>query len=673
MLIRKIYRLISLFFVAVLGLFNLNIGFVKEDKLIDYKQSLQTQETTDDAGIFYDDLKQTAQARTIKIFLTGNNYQSVLTSLMLTQYFLNDSVVDDENSPVVFLYQQQLVNDQDFSINAASNIITWFNNNYSNNKGLIDTNSSTIFDDTTNLSYTASNVLTFLDLIRVYFHNKYIKNPQLANKPLLFDIFISPDLLSAIWDNKSLMLYNFLAYVNKFHVIANSNYLKSVFFQNYAHLVENSLINDSPQQVLANYEDNFNKIFVNARTKLDSNKNLNNGFNDDTRDQNSFDTFKNTSLYELVYNQEKFAFYDGISYQFNNNQISDKLKLSVHFYQKIYELFFNAKALMLDKSKIDLLIRQYLNIFMITDQYNIADYIYKNSADFDINKKTFIFLEPIAPTRLNLNEINSGNPINNLKFDEYKAILETFRKIYPVDQYNFIYLTNINFDGFKARFDAFQQLLGINDLKIIYTRPISGYFFFYELWNQYQKNITTTLNEPITLGGVDYNDDNVLDTYNFLTKNTVATTTNINKMTRNVNNYPVPLTFLINDFELGRINQPAQYFLLNQAYVTIAQGLINDSNNAGMNLLGSKRFFDNNDYTAYDPVASYDKIIAQEKKDTPTQATIPIILIVFFVVLLGLVVCMMIFIIYNYRKLQKAKRSWEAYISKFKKEEKNHA
>ncbi|OBU79320.1 hypothetical protein BAX51_02340 [Mycoplasmoides gallisepticum] len=674
MFIRKIFRLISFFFISLLGLFNLNIGLIKENKIVDYKQSLHAENLTNNADFFYDDLNQTAQAKTIKIFLTDGDYQSVLLSLMLTQYFLNDDVVDDKNSPVVFLYQQQLVNDIDFSINVASNITNWFQNNYPQNQGLIETNNSTIFANNTNISYTSANVLTFLDLIRIYFHNQYINDPQLVNKPLLFDIFISPQLLTTIWDNQSLMLYNFLPYLNKFHVIANTNYLKTVFFRNYAQLINNNLINFNPQQVLINYQDDFKKIFVNAKRHLESNTNNNNDFNDGSIDQISLDTFKKTPLYQLVYNQEKFLFYDGVSYQLNNTQVSDALRLNVRFYHKIYELFFNAKRLMLDPTKVPLLIKQYLNIFLVTDQYNVSDYIYKNRTDFDINKKTFVFLEPLAPSKLNLNELNSSNTITNTKFDEYKSILATFRKIYPDDRYNFIYLTNVNFDGFKNRFDSFQQLLELNDAKIIYTKPISGYFFFYELWNEYQRNITSNVDSSIILGGVDYNDDNVLEAYDFLTTNTSTRTEQSNLIVRNINNFPVPLTFLINDFEPGVLNPPAQYFLLNSSYVTVVQGLINETlnTNQAVNLIGSKRFFDDNNYTSYDPIQAYNRIISQERREISNQATIPIILVVFFVLLIGLVGIMMIFIIYNYKKLRRAQKSWSAYIAKFRKEEDNN-
>ncbi|WVH34607.1 hypothetical protein RUS48_00740 [Mycoplasmoides gallisepticum] len=60
--------------------------------------------------------------------------------------------------------------------------------------------------------------------------------------------------------------------------------------------------------MLINYQDDFKKIFVNAKRHLESNTNNNNGFNDDSRDQISLDTFKKTPLYQLVYNQEKFLF-----------------------------------------------------------------------------------------------------------------------------------------------------------------------------------------------------------------------------------------------------------------------------------------------------------------------------------------------------------------------------
>ncbi|QMT98641.1 hypothetical protein H3143_00595 [Mycoplasma tullyi] len=676
MFVRKIYRLISLFFIALLGLFNLNIGFIKETKPVDYKQSLHAENITNDSDFFYDDLNETAKAKTIKIFLTDNDYQSVLSSLMLTQYFLNDEVVDDKNSPVVFLYQQQLVNDVDFSINIASNLSNWFQNNYPQNQGLIETNNSAAFASNSNLSYTPDNVLTFLDLIRIYFHNQYINDSQLANKPLLFDVFISPELLATIWNNQSLMLYNFLPYLNKFHVIANTNYLKTVFFNNYNQLISNSLINFNPRQVLINYQDDFKKIFVNAKRRLESNRNDNNGFNDDLRDQISLDTFRRTSLYQLVYNQDKFLFYDGFSYESNNNQVSNELRLKVRFYQKIYQLFFNSKKLILDPTKVDLLIKQYLNIFMITDQYNTSDYIYKNRSDFDINKKTFVFLEPLAPSKLGLSDLNSSNMINNLKFDEYKSILATFRKIYPIEQYNFIYLTNPNFDGFKNRFDSFQQLLGLDDAKIIYSKPISGYFFFYELWNEYQRNPTSNGDTSIILGGIDYNDDNVIEAYNFLNSNTSTRTEQSNLIARNVNNFPVPLTFLINDFQPGVANPPAQYFLINSSYINVLQGLINENgnnSNQSVNLIGSKRFFDDNNFTAYDPIQAYSKIVSLEKSEISNQATIPIILVVFFVILIGLVGIMMIFIIYNYKKLRKAKKSWNAYITKIKKEEDNNA
>lgn len=84
----------------------------------------------------------------------------------------------------------------------------------------------------------------------------------------------------------------------------------------------------------------------------------------------------------------------------------------------------------------------------------------------------------------------------------------------------------------------------------------------------------------------------MLEAYDFLTTNTSTRTEQSNLIARNINNFPVPLTFLINDFEPGVLNPPAQYFLLNSSYITVVQGLINETlnTNQAVNLIGSKRF-----------------------------------------------------------------------------------
>ncbi|MDC4183638.1 hypothetical protein [Mycoplasma bradburyae] len=674
MFIKKIIKFLSLFFIAFLGLLSLNITISNSYKINSYEQSLQATETKENLEPFYSDLKNVAEQKTIKLFLTSDNYQSVVTSLMLSQYFLNDKVVDDGYSPIVFLYQQQLVNDQDFSINITSNIPNWFDNNYPKNKAIIQTNNSSIFNDKSNLSYTAANVLTFLDYIRVYFHDKYTSNPELEYKPLLFDIFLTPKLLANIWDNHSIALYNFLAYVNRFHLISNDNYLKTIFLKNYVDRLNDKLINKSSDEVLNIYQEKFDKIFVNA-TKLESSKNFLNVFSDDSRNDENLDVFKETSLYELIFDESKFVFYDGLSYTINNDKINDKLKLKIYFYEKIYDLFFKSNQLMIDKSKINLLIHQYLNIFLLTDQFNVANFFYKNQNLFNINKKTFIFLEPAAPTKLGLNDINLSSSINRWKFDEYKSILKTFRKIYPSNKYNFLYITNPMFDGFKSRFNAFQELLNINDLDIIYTKPSSAFLLFYELLNQYQKSVTSNIASSIIVGGIDFNDDNVLDILNYLKNNTTWNDEDIKNVIRNIDNFPIPLTFLINDFDLTKRNEPSEYFVLNKSYITLSQGLINDNEGLKIasNLLGSKRFFDKNGFNEYDPIVRYNLIINELNDGGKKETTVSISLIVIATVLIALVISTMIFIIYNYKRLNQAKKRWSKYIAKWKEKEDNNA
>ncbi|QZX49247.1 hypothetical protein [Mycoplasma sp. E35C] len=676
MLKNKITKFFSIILVAFLGLFNLNIASPIKDN-IDQFISLKADTVVNKSPKpFYDDLKQTAENRTIKVFLTNDNYESILSSLIIAQYFISDERADDQYSPVVFLYQQQTVNDQEFSVNIASRLDNWFSQNYPdqvNNKSIINSYNSHPFDKETNISYTTSNVLRFLDFLRVYYHDKYLKNTsEKWSKHLLFDVFLSPELLTTIWETQSQNneLFNFLAYVHKFHVISNTNYLRSTFFDSYQESILDDLKTKSNQRLMADYELTYDSIFPESFKPLDEQKNENGGFLDDPRSKEDLETFNRSSLYELVYREEKFSFYDGLAYSWNDNQqIDENLQLKVHYYEKNYDRFF--KRIINDPEKIKKLIKEFLNIFLLTDQYNPEDFFYKNKSIFSDNKDTFLFIEPIATTKLTKGDISLTNTINKWKYDEYQALIKTFYKKFSAnnDKYNFIYVTNPGFDGFKERFDEFQNLLDLNNLSIIYTKPVSAYFLYYELFNRYKRGIDN--NKKIYVGGINLNDENVLDIYNYLSTETDTNKDTINETIRDVNNYPVPSTFLIDDFELLNRNNPHDYYnVRNINYVNAGIELINQTIDNGFNnqnLINSSSFFSNNNYTDYDPIQRFNMINKILNDEQEQDNEVPIFTVSIVVILLMIIIFMLIFIIYNYKKFRQAKKRWKQIVDNSKK------
>lgn len=371
-----------------------------------------------------------------------------------------------------------------------------------------------------NIYNTFPNTTNLNDLIS-YYDEKF----KDQNKDYKFDLWMSEISLVELWEHNLVETnYNFIKHVNKIYLLTDGNY------QTY------SFVNDAVNR--------YNQDGYKQLTEQEVEDKFNAYRNDQTNAQ--LNDFKNYVLFDFIHDANIFTFFHIQPYTtspyYANKLVNKNIKLYDTYYTSYNYYDFASNSLNPSWSSDEVknkFISDYESFFRVNDKKSLVDFIDINKNAYDPKKKNIIWLGD----SLVLND----SFIYPEKSKEVQSIMQSWLKLFPSNEYNFIAKHHPAYDSEeKQKWLTHWALNSNDDSRISYFSTVPWELLL--TWNYKMQKTDKTYNglfkekNDTNFVGFQFTTTTIQSTAFFLVDN-YGYTTNDLSTTLNSYYFPIPETF----------------------------------------------------------------------------------------------------------------------------------
>ena len=374
---------------------NINNSYIKTNK---------QDTTTKYDEMWTKSIKESSENESIKLFFTRDASLAYQQSVLVAEYMIldnlntsnaqNNSSKDDD---ILFFYNYTLYEQNKW------NTKNW-EDKYVNNSDRGGSNFK-IIDNTSKLdsSYN-SNYMQYPDTNIVSDLLSYYQTQKKDNN-FTFDIWIVDGALEDFWKNNS-DNYDFIKHINKIYILTDGNYQTYYF------------INNAKARWQSENYTQLTEEEIEAKFK---------SYKADTNDDQKND-FEKYTLYDFINDGNIFTFFHTHSYTESPYYAIPNITL-----YKTYEINYNYYDFVqnnVQESDQNTFIQDYENFFLISEEKSLTDFFVRNGSSYDPKKKNVIWFGDSLVTDV--------SQIYPQKTDELQSIMQSWLKMFPSSEYNFI-------------------------------------------------------------------------------------------------------------------------------------------------------------------------------------------------------------------------------------------